>query len=108
MPVEGRLEGRTLSLPDERGSDKRWNGSSRLGGSISAVPGRLKSIAVSGRSLDARGTSPMVGKGRYDENDLSSDVRPSMSEVAESGRAKYTGGASGSEKAVGALRSSLT
>jgi hypothetical protein len=32
-PVEGRLEGRAVSLPDDRGREERWKGSSRRGGS---------------------------------------------------------------------------
>lgn len=59
-PVKGLSEVRAVSLPDERGSDKRWKGSSRRGGSVSAVSGRLKSIAVSGRSVDPCATSSVV------------------------------------------------
>jgi hypothetical protein len=52
MLVEGRLEGRGLSLP-ARDADERGNGSSRRGGkAASAVSGRPKSMAVSGRSAE--------------------------------------------------------
>jgi hypothetical protein len=44
IPVDGRLEGRAVSLPDECGIDERAKGNSRLGGKgASAVFGRLKS-----------------------------------------------------------------
>jgi hypothetical protein len=64
MLVGGRLEGRALSLPADLGTDERGNGNSRRGGkAASAVSGRPKSIAVSGRSLEVLSSNSAVATG---------------------------------------------
>jgi hypothetical protein len=107
MLVDGRLDGRALSLPADLGTDERGNGNSRRGGkAASAVSGRPKSIAVSGRSFELSHSAPATPE----VSSLNGFIGAKCAQVFavdEAGLTKYSGGLRTPESVALVLRVSL-